>query len=144
MRVVLDASALVAIVAREPSEPEAVGLLRSGGAAMVAVNLAEAIDVLLRAGHAAERVRAQLQPAIQESLAVIPLDEPLAWRAAELRAVHYHRTRSAISIADCALIAALGEGDEAASSDAALLRIARAEGFDIRPLPDSRGRRPRI
>lgn len=144
MSVVLDASAIVAIVAGEPGETEAVGLLRSGAAAMVAVNLAEAIEILLRAGHPAERVKAQLQPAIHESLDVILLDERLAWRAAELRATHYHRRRAPVSLADCALVAALGEGDEAASSDVALLRVARAEGFDVRPLPDSRGRRPRI
>ncbi len=144
MSVVLDASALIAIVAREPGETEAVGLLRSGAAAMVAVNLAEAIEALLRAGHPAERVKGDLQPALHEILDVIPVDEQLAWRAAELRAAHYHHRRTPVSLADCALVAALGEGDEAASSDAALLRVARAEGFDVRPLPDSRGRRPRI
>jgi len=142
--VVLDASALVAIVAREPGETEAVGLLRSGAAAMVAVNLGEAIEALLRAGHPAERVQAELQPALQESLDIIAVDERLAWRAAELRAAHYHRKRTPVSLADCSLVAALGDGDAAASSDAALLRVARAEGFDVRPLPNSRGRRPRI
>ncbi len=144
MSVILDASALVSIVAREPGETEAVAVLRSGAAAMVAVNLAEAIDVLLRADHPAERVRAQLQPAIHESLEVIPVDERLAWRAGELRATHYDRTRAPVSLSDCALVAALREGDAAASSDAALLRVVLAEGFDVRPLPDSRGRRPRI
>ena len=44
--------------------------------------------------------------------------------------------------ADCFLIAVAEESDRIATADAAVLAVARAEGIDVAPLPDARGRLP--
>lgn len=69
---------------------------------------------------------------------------PPTWpRAGDLRAVHYHRERSAVSLADClALATAESVGEALATPDPALAAMARAEGIEVIPLPDSRGHRP--
>jgi len=40
-----------------------------------------------------------------------------AWRAAELRAQHYHRTKRPLSLGDCLLLASVAEGERVATSD---------------------------
>ncbi len=63
--------------------------------------------------------------------------------AGELRARHYRRNGSDVSLGDCmALSTAISLGDTLATSDAALAAAARREGVEVLALPDSRGRKP--
>ena len=67
----------------------------------------------------------------QLPIAIVPLTEPIAWGAAELRARHYHRRRSPVSIADCVLVASAEAGDRVATKDSAVLEMACAEGVAV-------------
>jgi rRNA-processing protein FCF1 len=73
---------------------------------------------------------------------VHPVDESVAWRGALLRARHYHRSTSALSLADCVLVASAGPDDSIATADPAVATAARAEGIDVIALPSSSGQRP--
>lgn len=143
MTVVLDAYALIALALDEPAAGEVEALVRRGSTAVSAVNLAEAVDVLGRVHDVpAERIRASFELLLGEPVAVLAVDENAAWRAAQLRARHYHRTRSPVSLADCVLLAAARRGDAVATPDAAVAAAARSEGVELIALPDSGGRRP--
>jgi predicted nucleic acid-binding protein len=139
----LDAYALVAFVAGGPAEQEVRALLRDGDAGVATANLIEAIDVAARVhGVSVDRTRSVLEPLFDQTLAVAPLDLDGAWRAAELRAAHYHRTRCPVSLADCVLLATAGAGDRIATADPDLVEVAEREGIGLVRLPDSSGRRP--
>jgi PIN domain nuclease of toxin-antitoxin system len=141
----LDAYGLVALIADEPAADEVEGLLRSGDCRVVAVNLAEAIDVCRRVHSISSAdVGDALRPlTLSGSLAVAASDEQAAWTAADLLATHYHRTDCPVSLADCFLLAhALIDGDAIATSDPALARAARTESSSVVALPDRAGIRP--
>lgn len=140
----VDAYALVALIADERAADEVEGILRGGDAAIVIVNLAEAIDVSRRShGFPIGDVREILEPLLGEALVVLVSAEREAWLATELRTRHYSRKTSALSLADCLLLAhALVGGDQIATSDAPLADAGRAEGVAIIALPDSTGVRP--
>lgn len=143
MSSLLDASALVAFVRGEPAADEVADALRSGRAAVAAVNVAEVIDVLVRRIGLPEH---DVDVAIGRLLALLevrPVDAAMARRAGAVRARRYERTASPLSLADCHCVAAAGADDVVLSSDALLLRAAEAEGVAVHGLPDSRGRRPR-
>jgi len=125
--ILLDASALIALLAREPAEPAVRAILRGGEATMTSVNLAEVVDVMARRyGISPERTRPVLDPLIDEALPIVELAAAEAWRAGELRAAHYDRASRPLSLADCYLIACAGEGDAVASLDADVEELARA------------------
>ena len=129
MGTLLDAYALIALLAQEPAEPEVSRILRRGDASMPSVNLAEVLDHLeRREGLDEDRLRDLID---QLPIEVVPLSEPLAWHAAALRARHYHRRRRPVSIADCVLVASAERGDRVATNDAAVFEIARAEGISV-------------
>jgi rRNA-processing protein FCF1 len=66
-----------------------------------------------------------------------------ARRAALLRAEHYHRTKTPISLADAACIVTAGLlATSVTTTDPALARVARKAGIDVIAVPDSRGRLP--
>jgi len=69
-------------------------------------------------------------------------DEEAAWRAAELRQTYYAKKSCELSLADCFLIAAAASGDLIATADAPAASVARLEGIEVVPLPDSDGTRP--
>jgi uncharacterized protein with PIN domain len=141
----LDAFALIALLRGEPAAGEVETILRRGGAAMTAINLAEALDVLQRVdGIDRERLDALTEPLMQQSIALVPIDERLARDAAGMRARHYHRTRAPLSLADCVLLAAAAALPDRtiATGDPALAAAARTEGIEVSALPDPRGRRP--
>jgi predicted nucleic acid-binding protein len=141
--ILLDAYALIALAADEPAATEVEHLLRQGGSAVTSVNLAEAIDVTQRLrGLPAEDVRGALEPLMGETVRVLSQGEDDAWRAAYLRLRHYERRTSALSLADCFLLAAARPDDSIATSDPALVAAARAEGIGVRALADSSGRAP--
>ena len=136
MSVLLDAFALIALLAGEPAAEEVELLLRSGEAAITAVNLAEALDVLQRVqGISSERLREVTAPLVGEQIKLLSIDEQIARDAADVRARRYHRTRAPLSLADCILLAATGASDVLATADGPLIRAAEAEKVKVRKLP---------
>jgi len=135
MSILLDAFALIALLAGEPAADEVEMLLRGGEAAMTAVNLAEALDVLQRVqGIPRERLQEVTDPLVGERMKLLPVDERIARDAADIRARRYHRTRAPLSLADCILLAAAGESDALATADGPLIRVAEAENVQVRKL----------
>jgi predicted nucleic acid-binding protein len=141
----LDAYALVALVADEPAAREVENLLRAGEAGVVAVNLTEAVDVCGRV-HRVEpsETRAVLDPLfLSHVLTLRPLGAGDAWLAAELRIRYYDRRRSPLSVADCLLLAhAMREGERIATADPHVAEQAREAGITLVPLRGSTGVRP--
>ena len=136
MSVLLDAFALIALLAEEPAADEVEALLRGGEAAITAVNLAEALDVLQRVqGISSERLQAVTMPLVGERMKLVPIDQRIARDAADIRARRYHRTRAPVSLADCILLAATGESDVLATADRPLIRVAEAENVQVKTLP---------
>jgi predicted nucleic acid-binding protein len=137
----IDASALIALLGAEPAAGEVQEMLKRG-AAMTTLNLAEAIDRLKRRYDLEiERTRPVIEGLLAKSLMLLPLGPAQAWRAGEIRAAHYHRSRCPISLADAVLVASAPAGGRIASSDAPLLTVAASEGIATAVLPDSKGRR---
>jgi uncharacterized protein with PIN domain len=133
--VLLDAFALIALLAGEPAAEEVELLLRSGEATMTAVNLAEALDVLQRIqGISSERLQEVSAPLVGEQIKLLTVDERTARDAADIRARRYHRTRAPLSLADCILLAATGEQDTLATADGPLIRVAESENVKVRKL----------
>lgn len=132
MSVLLDAFALIALLADEPAADQVERLLRRGEAAITVINLAEAVDMLQRVQKIGrERLDAVLDPLLGEPLQLLGIDLLIALAAADIRARRYHRTRSPLSLADCVLLAAAAPGDSVATADEALIRAARAEGIAV-------------
>jgi PIN domain nuclease of toxin-antitoxin system len=94
---VLDASAVLALVHGEPGHLEVVKLL--GNAAISSVNLSEVAAKLIEKGLTIESVRPDL---LALGLEVLPFDEPLAFRAAEMRPA---TRRFGLSLGDRACLA---------------------------------------
>jgi predicted nucleic acid-binding protein len=142
--IVLDAYALVALLAAEPAGSEVRALLENEQCAVSVLNLSEAADVLQRTHDIdVAATRGVVSTFTGSSLAVVEMDERCGWRAAELRARYYRRRGSEISLADCVLLATATPGrDAVATSDPPVTRIAGAEGIAVVPLPDRRGHRP--
>jgi uncharacterized protein with PIN domain len=133
--VLLDAFALIALLREEPAAEEVEAILRKGEAAMPAINLAEALDVLQRLhGVSRERLDTITAPLLQESIELLAVDERLARRAADIRARRYHRTRAPISLADCVLLAAAQDSDVLATADQPLIAAAGREGVRVKEL----------
>jgi len=86
----------------------------------------------------------RLGPLLDEALTVLAVDQRTAWRAGELRAAHYHRVDSALSLADCLLLASAGADDRIATSDRAVAATAHRLGIGLVPLLDSNGERPSV
>lgn len=141
MGTLLDASALIAFLDDEPAAPDVAVVLSSRAAAIPSVNLAEAVQRILRRSDATLDEIRELVESLE--LPVIPLSDAHAWRAGELRARHYARVANDVSLADCCLVAVAAPADVIASTDANVLRMATAEGVSTLPLRDSRGRLPR-
>lgn len=140
----IDASALIALLGAEPAAGEVQELLNRG-AAMTTLNLAEGIDRLKRRYDLGiERTRPVIEGLLAKSLMLLPLGPAQAWRAGEIRAAHYHRSRCPISLADAVLVASAPAGGRIASSDGPLLTVAASEGVATVVLPDSKGRRASV
>jgi uncharacterized protein with PIN domain len=140
----LDAYALVALLADEPAGDEVEALLREGGCRVVVVNLAEAIDISQRVhGISAADVRQALEPLFLDgALSAIVSEESDGWLAAELRGKYYDKDQQ-LSMADCFLLAhAIGSAQPIATSDPPVANVARSEGAVVMALPDSSGAQP--
>jgi PIN domain nuclease of toxin-antitoxin system len=140
-----DAAPLVAVLLGEPGGLVSGHMLADSGHTICAVNAAEVVDSVARTrGVAAEAVSSKIQIWIEAGLRVVPLDWARAQRASELRSTHYHHTRTPVSLADCGAIALAEQLDaELVTSDAVMIRVARAEGVSVLPVPDSSGRTPK-
>jgi PIN domain nuclease of toxin-antitoxin system len=141
--ILLDAYALTALLAEEPAADEVGQLLAGGGTSIAAPNLAEAADRLGRIhGISVQRTRAAVESLEQSTdLHVRPAERPHAWRAAELRVKHYHRTRRPLSLGDCLLLAMTREQDRLATADPHVLATAGEEQIGWIALADSQGHR---
>jgi predicted nucleic acid-binding protein len=94
------------------------------------VNYGEALDRLVRARQVPEaRVRGAFEALFDTSLRRIDVGFPLIERAVRLRAKHYHRERSPLSLADCICVAAADADGTLATADEAMLAMADAEGI---------------
>lgn len=143
MSAVLDASALVALLAGEPGAAEAARVAPSG--VVTAVNLAEARDRLSRVTGDPAGVAAALDRATDVGLRVLPCDRSLAEEAADLRAAHYDRAAAAVSLADCfAIAAAMRSGATLVSSDGLQLAVAQRVGVPVHPIANSQGEVPQM
>lgn len=137
--ILLDAYALIAFLAGGRAAPHVRALLREGNAGVATANLAEALDVSQRVhGVPVARAMEILEPLLEGPLTTLPLDLPVARRAAEVRASHYHRSSRPISLADSILIGTARRGDQIATADADVLTVARAEGLQTVALPEQR------
>jgi PIN domain nuclease of toxin-antitoxin system len=139
----LDAYALLELLADEPAAAEVEALLYGGGAGVLVVNLAEAIDVTPRVHRIPEDdLRSALEPLLGTALAVVVEDAGAGWRAAAIRRRHYDRRSCALSLAYCLLLAGVGEHDAVATADPAVCEVARREDLGVLSLPDVTGARP--
>lgn len=138
--VVLDSFAVIALLTGEPAAPEVRGLL--GDARLTSTGVAEVLDRLVRV-HGQSEEEVALDLAELELLDGLPVDAVDGLGAGLLRAHHYHRTRRAVSLADCVVgQVARRTGAAVATADPHLLELCAAEGIPTIPLPDSAGRRP--
>lgn len=145
MTTVLDASAIVALLADEPGGTEVEELLGARGGSCSAVNLAEVLDWLIRLGRVdPSAAREALAAVVTAGLEVVPCDKSIGLQAGELRALRYDRRTAAISLADCVAVAtAFALGATLVTSDGVLCRVAQRAGVDVHPIANSAGRRPR-
>jgi PIN domain nuclease of toxin-antitoxin system len=141
--ILLDAYALIAFLAEEPAANEVGQLIAGGNTVVAAPNLAETADRLGRVhGIAVQRTRAAVESLEQSTdLRVQATERAHAWRAAELRVKHYHRTRRPLSLGDCLLLAMTTREDRVATADPHVLVTAEEEQIKWIALEDSQGLR---
>jgi len=143
---VLDASAIIAFLRDEPGAAAVEERIREAGAdaCISSVNLVEVVDTLIRIyGHPERDVAQTMDWLMAGGLLFMPTDGDMGRLAGELRARHYRRRDSDLSLADCmTLSTAISLGRPLATSDPALAAAARKEGVEVLALPDSRGQTP--
>jgi len=141
----LDSSAVLSLLWDEPGADEVAELMRGGNCAISPACLSEVVDKLIRGEGSSEASVAQkLSPLIDEVVAMPPIDATIGWRAGELRAQHYQRAGDDLSQVDCLLLATAQSGDQIATSDGSLAKVANSKEIDVVVLPDSMGRRREI
>ena len=114
-------------------------MLHRGSASLTAVGVAEVLDHLVRIAGADEE-EAVLDVGQLGLLDGIPITAQLGIGAGRLRARRYHRTRCAVSMADClAAEAARASGEALATSDPHLLDLCHGETIAYVVLPQSDG-----
>ncbi len=138
---ILDAYAVIAFLRDEPAADEVRPLLDNGDATLTTVGVAEVLDHLLRLAKVDED-DAMLDLAQLGLLDPVPVDVAVGSAAGRLRARRYHRTRCAVSMADCiAAETARATGRSLATADPHLLALCHAEGTRTIALPASDGTR---
>lgn len=139
--IVLDSYAVLAFLKGETAAPVVRSLLEApGGAILTVVGVAEVLDHLVRVVGVHEEDAAL-------DLAQLDLRDPVgvggstAVAAGLLRARHYHRTRCAVSLADCIAAEVTRDlGSRLATSDPHLLDVCHRESIGVHPLAGSDGR----
>lgn len=136
---VLDAFAVIAFLRAEPAADVLQPVLESGDAFLTAVGVAEVVDHLVRVIGVDEE-QAVLDVAQLGLLEGHPVDSVLGLAAGRLRARHYHRTRCAVSMADCvAAEVARSVGRPLLTSDPHLLDVCHAEEIALVALAGTDG-----
>jgi ribonuclease VapC len=126
---VLDASALLAFLQREPGQERVADAL-TPGSAISTVNLSEVVAKLRDANAPETIIRHALNGLLARGLEVVPFDEALAFTAGFLRPV----TRElGLSLGDRACLA-LGQSRQqpVLTADRGWADVARAVGIDVR------------
>jgi predicted nucleic acid-binding protein len=142
---VLDAGPVVSILVKDAAGPIVATELDGRECEVSVVNVGEVLDVLIRVHRVSRRAAAEaVRRYLGEGARPVPATLDIAERAALVRARHYHRRDRDVSLADCFAIATALPDSELATSDAAVVRVAQAEGLRVLALPDARGRRPRV
>lgn len=137
--IVLDAYAVLAFLMDEAAAEQVEELVRAGDAQLTTVGVAEVVDRLVRLAGADEDTAA-LDLAALSLLDGLPVDAALGLAAGRLRSRRYHRTRCAVSMADCiAAEAARTHAATLATSDPHLLDLCRAEAIEYTVLPATDG-----
>ena len=132
---ILDAYAVIAFLRGEPAAAHVRPLLEDGSGALTAVGLGEVLDHLVRLAMADED-EAVLDLAQLGVLDALPVPADTGSAAGRLRARRYHRTRCAVSMADCiAAETARTSGRPLATADPHLLQVCHAEGIPMIALP---------
>jgi PIN domain nuclease of toxin-antitoxin system len=138
---VLDAYAVLAYLKDEAAATEVRAILDVRGRTLTSLGVAEAIDHLMRIVGTDEE-EATLDLAQLGLLDGIPVDSTVAIAAGRLRARHYHRTRCAVSLADCvAAEVARSRQQPLATSDPHMLDVCHTEGVAVAVLASSDGTR---
>lgn len=134
----------MAALVGEPAAPEVGRLLKQEQVAIVSVNLAESIDILVRVfRNELNEVESLLVPVLATTLGVLAIGESEARRGAQVRIDHYHRRDNPLSLADCLMLGtALIREAAIATSDGPVARTGDAVGVEVVRLMDSDGRRP--
>jgi predicted nucleic acid-binding protein len=136
---VLDAYAVLAFLRAEPAAAQVKTLLKQSDSALTTVGVGEVLDHLIRIIGADEE-EATLDVAQLGLLDGILVTPDLGAAAGRLRARRYHRTRCAVSMADCiAAEAARARSESLATSDPHLLDVCHAENIAQLVLPQSDG-----
>ncbi len=138
--IVLDAYAVLAFLKGEAAAGEVRSLLEGqGAAALTAVGVAEVLDHLIRIVGVDEE-EASLDLAQLDLLDPLPVDSRVAAAAGRLRARCYHRTRCAVSLADCIAAETARQLDALlATADPHLRDVCHSEGIGMDPLTASDG-----
>lgn len=124
---VLDAYAVLAFLRAEPAATEVKALLKRGEVALTAVGVGEVLDHLVRIVGADEE-DAALDLAQLGLLDGVPVSPDLGAAAGRLRGRRYHRSRCAVSMADCLAAETARSGNEPlATSDPHLLDLCHGE-----------------
>ena len=128
--VVLDASAVIALLLEEPGAETVGVLLGSAEARMATMNAAEVIDVLTRVRRGRpDTVIARIEELLSTVVEPVVPSLELAIRAGELRARNFRRDQR-ISLADCFALATAEPGDRIVTGDSTLASVARDEGIE--------------
>lgn len=136
---VLDAYAVIALLRGESAAAAVEATVNRGEAALTSVGVGEVLDHLIRLAGADEE-EAALDVAQLGLLDGIVVTAQFGGAAGRLRARHYHRTRCAVSMADCiAAETARSLGEALATADPHLLDVCHAENIDYVVLPQSDG-----
>lgn len=139
--IILDAYAVIAYLRSEPAAGEVRPLFDRAEATLTAVGVAEVLDHLVRLAGADEE-QAALDIAQLGLLDGVVVDSDLALGAGRLRARRYHRSRCAVSMADCiAAEAARQRAMSLATSHPHLLELCHIERVPTIVLTASDGSR---
>lgn len=138
---ILDSFAVIAYLRDEPAASDVATLLRRGDAHLTAFGVAEVVDHLVRVIRVDEE-EAALDLAELGLLEGLSVGAAVGLAAGRLRARHYHRTRRAVSLADCvAAETARSRSERLATADPHLLDACHTEGIRVVVLPASDGSR---
>lgn len=137
--IVLDAYAVLAYLKNEVAADKVRWWLEERSALVTALGGAEVLDHLVRVVGTDED-EATLDLAQLGLLDSPSLDWATAAAAGLLRARHYHRSKCAVSLADCVAAEVARSLDApVATSDPHLLDVCHLEGIDVQVLPGTDG-----